>query len=105
MRCGAFSTVGPSTPATTAWAAGSRQRGYGESRRGTKLFDVDCAFDDNDHEWYDHDSDPDELINLANDRGHRGELREAYERMRDYEAESFLTFSLSAGESAGESAS
>lgn len=87
--------VGGGKPSTGLW---------GKSP-GTKLFDVDCAFDDNDHEWYDHDSDPDELINLANDRGRRGELREAYERMRDYEAESFLTFSPSAGESTSESAS
>ena len=35
---------------------------------GHKLFDVDCDFDDQDHEWYDHDDDPVELVNLANDR-------------------------------------
>ena len=27
---------------------------------GTKLFDVDAAFDDQEHEWYDHDDDPHE---------------------------------------------
>jgi arylsulfatase A-like enzyme len=58
---------------------------------GHKLFDVDCAFDDNDHEWYDHDSDPDELVNLANDPSRREALRHAYERMRTYEAESLVT--------------
>ena len=53
---------------------------------------MDCAFDDNDHEWYDHDTDPHELVNLANDRGRREELRDIYERMRAYEAGSFVTF-------------
>jgi arylsulfatase A-like enzyme len=58
---------------------------------GHKLFDVDCAFDDNDHEWYDHDSDPEELVNLANDPSRRKALRDTYERMRTYEAESLVT--------------
>jgi hypothetical protein len=54
---------------------------------GTKLFDVDCSIDDQDHEWYDHDTDPLELVNLAQDRGRRHELRATYERMLAYEAE------------------
>jgi hypothetical protein len=62
---------------------------------GHKLFDVDCAFDDNDHEWYDHDADPHEMVNLANDRGTAGGLRDTYERMRDYERRSFFTFGSS----------
>ena len=57
---------------------------------GTKRFDVDCAFDDQDHEWYDHDVDPIEVVNLANDRSRRGELREQFERLRGYEAEEFV---------------
>ncbi len=74
--------VGGGKPSTGLW---------GKSP-GTKLFDADCAFDDNDHEWYDHDTDPDELVNLANDRSHRSELRELYEQMRAYEAASFVDF-------------
>jgi arylsulfatase len=74
--------VGGGKPSTGLW---------GKSP-GTKLFDVDCSFDDNDHEWYDHDSDPDELVNLGNDRARRQELRDVYERMRAYEAESFVPF-------------
>ncbi len=58
---------------------------------GTKLFDVDCAFDDNDHEWYEHDTDPHELVNLANDPGRRAGLRDAYERLLAYERDSFAT--------------
>ena len=69
-------------------------RAVGQVDPGTKLFDVDCAFDDNDHEWYDHDSDPYELVNLANDRSRRSALRDTYERMRDYERQSFVTFAL-----------
>jgi arylsulfatase len=78
--------VGGGKPSTGLW---------GKSP-GTKLFDVDCSFDDNDHEWYDHDADPDELVNLANDRSRRGELRDVYERMLAYEAESFLPFGAAA---------
>ena len=57
---------------------------------GCKLFDLDCAFDDQDHEWYDHDADPFELVNLANDNGRRAELRELFERLRAYEAEEMV---------------
>jgi arylsulfatase len=74
--------VGGGKPSTGLWG----------KPPGTKLFDVDCAFDDNDHEWYDHDNDPAELVNLANDRSRRSELRDAYERMRTYERESFVSF-------------
>ena len=74
--------VGGGKPSTGLWG---RPPGH-------KLFDVDCAFDDNDHEWYDHDSDPLELVNLANDRSRRAALRDIYERMRAYEQESFVSF-------------
>jgi hypothetical protein len=74
--------VGGGKPSTGLW---------GKSP-GTKLFDVDCAFDDNDHEWYDHDGDPEELVNLANDRSRRKELTELFERLGDMERESFVTF-------------
>jgi arylsulfatase A-like enzyme len=67
--------VGGGKPSTGLW---------GKSP-GHKLFDVDCAFDDQDHEWYDHDSDPHELVNLANDRARREDLREQFGRLRDYE--------------------
>jgi len=80
-----------STPGTTGWRRKALYRPVGQVAGG-KLFDVDCAFDDNDHEWYDHDSDPHELVNLANDRARRSELRDVYERMRAYEQESFVTF-------------
>jgi hypothetical protein len=74
--------VGGGKPSTGLWGASP----------GHKLFDVDCAFDDNDHEWYDHGTDPAELVNLANDRSRRAELRDVFERMRSYERDSFVTF-------------
>jgi len=71
--------VGGGKPSTGLWGKPA----------GQKLFGADCAFDDNDHEWYDHDSDPAELENLANDRSRRKELRQVYEQLAAYEAESF----------------
>ena len=69
--------VGGGKPSTGLWGKDP----------GQKLFDVDAAFDDQDHEWYDHGEDPFELVNFANDRTRRGELRELFARLRDYEAE------------------
>lgn len=63
--------------------------GLGGEAQGRKLFDVDAAFDDQDHEWYDHANDPHELVNLAMDRGRRTELRDNYERLLAYEAAEF----------------
>jgi hypothetical protein len=73
--------VGGGKPSTGLWGRSP----------GHKLYDVDCAFDDNDHEWYDHDGDPHELVNLANDPGRNGDLRANYERLLAYERESFVT--------------
>ncbi|MGA2520217.1 MAG: sulfatase-like hydrolase/transferase [Acidimicrobiales bacterium] len=67
--------VGGGKPSTGLWGRDP----------GRKLFDVDSDFDDQDHEWYDHDSDPLELVNLAHDRGRRTELRAMFERLREYE--------------------
>lgn len=66
--------------------------GGGIQRDGTpapepKVFDVDADFDDQDHEWYETDEDPHELVNLANDRGRRNELRDLYGRLQSYEAD------------------
>jgi arylsulfatase A-like enzyme len=68
--------VGGGKPATGLWGRDP----------GTKRFDVECDFDDQDHEWYDHDSDPLELVNLANDRARRVELRDQFERLLAHEA-------------------
>jgi arylsulfatase len=68
--------VGGGKPSTGLWGKDP----------GDKLFGVDCAFDDQDHEWYDHDADPHELVNLAHDRARCHELRAEFERLRAYEA-------------------
>ena len=46
----------------------------------------DADFDDHDHEWYAPADDPHELVNLANDRARRSELRELFARLLEYEA-------------------
>jgi arylsulfatase A-like enzyme len=53
---------------------------------GRKLYDVDAAFEDQEHEWYDLGEGPHELVNLAHDRGRRPELHAHYERLLAYEA-------------------
>jgi arylsulfatase A-like enzyme len=63
--------------------------GLGGQPAGTKLFDVDAAFDDQDHEWYDQSEDPGELVNLAVDRSRRHGLRDNYQRLLAYEAAEF----------------
>ncbi|MFP3986193.1 sulfatase-like hydrolase/transferase [Streptomyces sp. E11-3] len=58
----------------------------GEAPRPSKmLYGADAAFDDNDHELYDLQEDPHELVNLAMDQGRRAELRERFERLRAIE--------------------
>jgi arylsulfatase len=79
--------VGGGKPSTGLWGKDP----------GRKLFDVDCAFDDQDHEWYDHDSDPLELVNMANDRSRRNELRDVFARMRAYENEELVAMRPSNG--------
>ncbi len=54
-----------------------------------KRVDLDARFDDHDHELYDLQEDPHELVNLANDRGRRAELRAWFDRLRDEERHAF----------------
>lgn len=69
-------------------------QGGGIRRDGTpgstpKRVDVDAAFDEHEHEWYEVDSDPHEMQNLANDAGRRHELRGLFDRLLEYEALEF----------------
>ena len=54
------------------------------------LHGADSPFEDQDHEWYDHTEDPDELVNVAMDRARHKELRENYDRLKAYEAAALL---------------
>ncbi|MCX5443480.1 sulfatase-like hydrolase/transferase [Streptomyces sp. NBC_00063] len=49
------------------------------------LFGPDADFDDCDHELYDLQDDPHELVNLAMDRGRRNEMRDRFTLMRSVE--------------------
>ena len=72
--------VGGGKPSTGLWGKDP----------GGKLYGPDADFDDQDHEWYDHDADPGELVNLAQDRSRRGRLRQEYERLLAYEEEELV---------------
>ena len=43
------------------------------------LYGPDAAFEDQEHEWYDQQEDPHELVNLAMDNGRRAELRQRFD--------------------------
>lgn len=62
-------------------AAGNRLSGDG------MLFGRDAAFDDHDHELYDLQEDPHEMVNLAMDRAHRVDLRNRFAELRAHEHE------------------
>ena len=67
--------VGGGKPSTGLWGKDP----------GHKMYDVDAAFEDQEHEWYDLSEDPHELVNLAHDRGRRARAQENYERLLEYE--------------------
>ena len=69
------------------YGVGGGIRRDGTAAQQGKLFGVDADFDDHDHEWYQTGEDPAELVNLANDRGRRDDLRALFHRLLDYETE------------------
>ena len=58
-------------------------------RGGPKLFDADADFDDQDHELYDVQEDPHELVNLAHDPARRADIRARFESLLALEATEF----------------
>jgi arylsulfatase A-like enzyme len=58
-------------------------------RPSQKLYGPDADFDDQDHELYDLQEDPHELVNLAHDRGRRAEVRERFASLLQVEARAF----------------
>jgi arylsulfatase len=71
------------------YGVGGSTTQFGKPWPTPKLFDVDADFEDHDHELYDLREDPDELVNLAHDRGRRGEVREWFHRLKAAEALEF----------------
>jgi len=74
---------------TRYYGVGGSTTPWGTLAPKPKLYDVDAAFEDHDHELYDLQEDPHELVNLANDRGRRGELRQWFDRLLATEASDF----------------
>jgi arylsulfatase len=68
---------------------GGKPNDDASGRPSQKLFGVDADFDDQDHEWYDLQEDPHELVNLAHDRGRRAELHQRFAHLRSIEARAF----------------
>jgi len=58
----------------------------GTAIEGPKRFDVDARFEDQEHEFYDLQEDPGELVNLAHDRSRRAEVKQWYRRLLEAEA-------------------
>ena len=58
-----------------------------DTKEEDMLFGRDAAFEDHDHELYDLQEDPHELVNLALDRGKRGEVRSRFAELRVLEHE------------------
>ncbi|HET6951734.1 MAG TPA: sulfatase-like hydrolase/transferase [Acidimicrobiales bacterium] len=54
------------------------------------LYGPDAAFEDHEHELYDLQEDPHELVNLAHDRGRRADLRRRFDDLRALEAREFV---------------
>ncbi len=73
------------------YGMGGGIRRDGSVAETAKAVDVDAGFDDHEHEWYEIDTDPHELSNLANDGGRKAELAELFERLKSYEATDFAT--------------
>lgn len=63
----------------------------GNSLTGTIQFDANSPFHDHEHEWYDLQEDPHELVNLAMDRGRRNELRNQFENLLSIETKEYAT--------------
>ena len=54
------------------------------------LYGPDAAFEDQEHEWYDQQEDPHELVNLAMDNGRRNELRTRFDDLLAVEAKELV---------------
>ncbi|MDP3276276.1 MAG: sulfatase-like hydrolase/transferase [Deltaproteobacteria bacterium] len=62
---------------------------FGQAWEWDKRVSEDAAFEDQDHELYDLQEDPHELVNLAMDRGQRQRVRQWFERLREVEQSAY----------------
>ena len=84
-RSAGSSTAATSTPATTASAAACPTTTSPACPPRCSTAPTP-AFEDQEHEWYDQQEDPHELVNLAMDNGRRSELRARFEDLLAIEA-------------------
>ena len=71
------------------YGVGGSSTTSGAPIQGPKLYKSNAAFDDQEHEFYDLQEDPGELVNLALDPSRRAEVREWYGRLLEAEAVEF----------------
>ena len=76
------------------YGVGGSSTTRGTTIEGPKLYGADAPFEDQEHELYDLQEDPNELVNLAMDRGRRAEVRRWFERLREAEAVEFAATPL-----------
>lgn len=73
------------------YGVGGSTTQFGQPWDWDKKVGEDASFDEQDHEFYDLQEDPHELVNLAMDRGRRGEVRRWFDRLRELERTEFAS--------------
>ena len=77
------------------YGVGGSHDAVGTPLPGRMQFGRDSDFEDHDHEWYDLQEDPHELVNLAMDRGRRDDLRERFDALIALEADEYAPIEAS----------
>jgi arylsulfatase len=71
------------------YGVGGSTTQFGQPWDWDKKVGEDAPFEEQDHELYDLQEDPHELVNIAMDRGRRREVRQWFERLRELERTDF----------------
>ena len=61
----------------------------GQRLGAAKTYDYDAAFEDHEHELYDLEEDPHEIVNLAGDPARADEVRQRFAALREIEATAY----------------